>query len=113
MVKVEDTTKFYTISITLRTTTNYPFSNLWMFLRSKTPKGQTGREPIEVKITNPDGSWYGEKSGTIVEHHLRFPHRKFPQKGTYVFQFEQGVTEDVVNEILDISYCVELDKSQK
>ncbi len=64
-------------------------------------------------IANPDGSWAGKKSGTIVEQQLTFPHRKFPQKGWYIFTFEQGVTEETVKEILDISYTVERDEKQE
>lgn len=111
-IHIPDTTNYYNLSITLRTTTNYAYSNLWLFLHSKTPNGQTGREPLEIQITQPDGSWVGEKSGTVVENNLRYPHRKFPQKGWYTFTFEQGITEDLVKEVLDISYTVELDKNQ-
>lgn len=112
-VNIKDTSLFYTIHIDLRTTTDYAYNNLWFFLHSKSPKGQTGREPIEVKIANPDGSWAGEKSGTIVSHNLQFSHRKFPQKGWYTFTFEQGITEETASEILDISYTVVQDKSQQ
>lgn len=112
-INIPDTTTFYTITITLRTTTDYAYSDLWFFLHSQSPGGQTGREPVKVVIANPDGSWAGKKSGTIVEQQLTFPHRKFPQKGWYIFTFEQGVTEETVKEILDISYTVQRDEKQE
>lgn len=112
-VNIPDTTNFYNITITLRTTTDYAYNNLWFFLHSSTPKGQTGREPIEVTIANPDGSWAGEKSGTVVETHLTFKHRKFPQKGWYTFTFEQGITEKTAKEVMDLSYTVALDENQR
>jgi len=111
-VNIPDTSTFYNITISLRTTTDYAYNNLWFFLHSKSPKGQTGREPIEVIIANPDGSWAGTKSGSIVEEKLLFGHRKFPQKGTYTFTFEQGVTQEAVKDVMDISYTVERDKNQ-
>lgn len=111
-VNIPDTSTYYTITISLRTTTDYAYNNLWFFLHSHTPKGQTGREPVQVTIANPDGSWAGRKSGTVVEQKLRFPHRKFPQKGWYTFTFEQGVTQETIKEILDISYTVERDRQQ-
>lgn len=111
-VNVPDTTTFYNITITLRTTTDYPYSNLWFYLHSKTPNGQTGREPIKVLTANDDGSWAGEKSGTVVSFDLEFKHRKFPQKGWYTFTFEQGITQETAKEVMDISYTVERDENQ-
>lgn len=111
-VTIPDTAKFYTVDITVRTSTSYPFNNLWFFLHTKTPNGQAGREPIEVKIAHPDGSWVGEKSGTIVTTSVHFSHRKFPQKGDYVFTLEQGITEKSIPEILDISYTVTEDQAK-
>lgn len=112
-VEIPDTTNYYNITITLRTTTDYAYSNLWFFLHSKAPKGQTGREPIQIEIANPDGAWIGEKSGTIVTTTASFKHRKFPQKGIYVFTFEQGITQEIADEVIDISYTVELDENQQ
>ncbi|AEA43628.1 hypothetical protein Fluta_1636 [Fluviicola taffensis DSM 16823] len=112
-VNIPDTTSFYNIQITIRTTTDYAFNNLWFFIRSKSPKGQIGREPFEIKIAHPDGSWIGETSGTIVENTVYFKHRKFPQKGDYIFTFEQGITEQSAKNILDISYAVTKDSNQK
>lgn len=113
IVPITDTALYYTITITLRTTTSYKYSNLWFFLHSKSPKGQTGREPIQVMIANPDGSWIGKKSGTIIENVLHYSHRKFPQKGNYVFTFELGVTQDKMPEVIDVTYAVEKDKNQQ
>ncbi|WP_430405365.1 gliding motility lipoprotein GldH [Fluviicola sp.] len=112
-VSIPDTTSFYTIQITLRTTTDYSYNNLWFFIHSKTPLGQVGREPVEIKIANPDGSWIGETSGTIVENTVYFKHRKFPQKGDYLFTFEQGITEQSARNVMDISYVVTKDPEQK
>lgn len=105
-VNISDTSAVYTVQITLRTTTDYGYNNLWFFIHSKTPKGQVGREPVEVKIANPDGSWIGETSGTIVENTVYFRHVKFPQKGNYIFTFEQGITEQSAKNVMDISYAV-------
>jgi gliding motility-associated lipoprotein GldH len=111
-VNIPDTTTYYNITITLRTTTDYAFNNLWFFLHSKTPLGQTGREPIEMQIANPDGSWTGTTSGTLVTTTAAFNHRRFPQKGWYTFTFEQGITQEVADEVVDISYTVERDENQ-
>jgi gliding motility-associated lipoprotein GldH len=106
-VNIKDTSKIYTFGITIRTSTEYKYSNLWIYLNTTTPDGQKVREPFEIKITNPDGSWIGKKTGTIVAHTIYFKNRKMPKPGLYFFEIEQGITETVVDEVLDIGLLVE------
>jgi len=106
-VAIKDTSKAYNFIITLRTTTEYKFSNLWIYLNSTTPDGQHVREPYEIKITNPDGSWSGKKTGTIVEKSIYFKNRKLPKAGKYVFVIEQGITESIIDEVIDLGLLVE------
>jgi len=102
-----DTTKLYDFVLTLRTTTDYKYSNLWIFLNSTPPVGESVREPYEIKITFPDGSWVGKETGTLVEHQLVFKRRRLPFKGKYKFIVEQAITEKTIDEVLDISLRVE------
>lgn len=106
-VEFQDTTKIYDFVLTLRTTTDYKYSNLWIFLNSTPPVGESVREPYEIKTTFPDGSWIGRETGTIVEHQLVFKRRRLPFKGKYTFVVEQAITEKTVDEVLDISLRVE------
>jgi gliding motility-associated lipoprotein GldH len=106
-VEFQDTTKLYDFVLTLRTTTDYKYSNLWIFLNSSPPFGESVREPYEIKTTFPDGSWIGKETGTIVEHQLVFKRRRLPYKGKYKFVVEQAITEKTVDEVLDISLRVE------
>lgn len=101
-VDIPDTSNVYDFVITLRTTTSYSFNNLWVFLNTKTPSGVIGREPFQIRIANDDGSWIGTKSGTVVENQLVFNARKFPEKGTFKFTLEQGISEETIDEVLDI-----------
>jgi gliding motility-associated lipoprotein GldH len=106
-IEFQDTTKLYDFILTLRTTTDYKYSNLWIFLNSKPPVGESVREPYEIKTTFPDGSWIGKETGTIVEHQLVFKRRRLPFKGKYKFVVEQAITEKIIDEVLDISLRVE------
>lgn len=106
-VDIQDTTKLYDFTITLRTTTDYSFSNCWLYLNTKTPNKIKAREPFEIKITNADGTWIGNKSGTIVENVLHFNRRKFPIKGVYYFQLEQAVVQENLGEVLDVGIRME------
>lgn len=112
-VAIKDTSKEYDFVLTIRTTTDYKYSNLWMYWNTKTPDGQKAREPFEVKIAHPDGSWIGKKTGTIVENSLYFKRRKMPLKGKYIFTLEQGITNSSIDEILDVSLLVQEVKNTK
>ena len=100
-VEIKDTTKTFNFLLTIRPT-DYEFSNCWIYINSTSPNKSKAREPFEIKIANPDGTWIGKKSGTIVENVLIFKQRKFPMKGTYYFTIEQAVIQENLNEVLDI-----------
>lgn len=106
-VDIQDTSNAYNFIFTLRTTTEYKYSNLWIYLNTSTPDGQKVREPFEIKITNPDGTWIGKKTGTIVENTIYFRNKKMPRTGKYLFTLEQGITESLIDEVMDISLIVE------
>lgn len=106
-VDIQDISKEYNFILTIRTTTEYKFSNLWMYMNITTPKGDKAREPFELIISNQDGSWAGIKTGTVVETSLQFKKRKMPVKGKYTFVLEQGITQSKIDEILDVTLLVE------
>lgn len=109
-VDIQDTTQLYDFIFTLRSTTDYAYNNLWIFLRTTPPFGKSVREPYEIKMADPNGNWIGNKSGTVVEHQLAFKRRIIPFKGKYTFELEQAITEKKVDELLDIS--LEVRKSE-
>jgi gliding motility-associated lipoprotein GldH len=111
-VAIQDTTQLYDFIFTLRTTTDYPFNNLWVFLRTTPPFGKSVREPYEIKMADPNGNWIGKKSGTVVEHQLIFKRRKVPFKGKYQFELEQAITEKRVTEVLDVSLEVQVSEAE-
>lgn len=105
-VNIDDTSSTYLFVLTLRTTTDYDYSNTWLFWTSETPLKEKVREPFELKIANPDGSWIGKSSGTIVENQLTFAERKITVPGEYTFTIEQAVTEQKLKDVLDIGLSI-------
>ncbi len=110
--EVTDISKEYDFILSLRTSTDYQFSNLWIFMKTITPDGTIAREPFEIVITNDDGSWVGEKSGSVVTTPLYFRSRKLPKKGKYTFIIEQGITQSKVDQVLDLTFRVEESKEE-
>lgn len=111
-VDIQDTTQCYDFIFTLRTTTNYAYSNLWIFLRTTPPFGKSVRKPYQIRTTDTNGNWIGKKSGTIVAHQMIFKQRKLPFKGKYKFTLEQAITEKSVDEVLDISLEVRISDAE-
>lgn len=109
-VEIKDTVKEYDFVLTLRTTTDYKYSNLWVYLNTTTPDGKKSREAFEIMVTNPDGTWAGQKTGTIVENKLIFKKKKMPMKGKYVFVLEQGITASKIDQVLDVGLTVDVAK---
>lgn len=110
IVEIKDTKHFYDFIVTLRTTSSYKYNNLWIFLNTTPPNRLSVREPFEIKTCYPDGSWIGKKTGSIVEHTLIFKRKKVPSSGKYKFVLEQGITEKLIDEVVDISFEVKLVK---
>lgn len=110
--ELKDVNKEYDFTLSLRTSTDYQYSNLWVFMKTITPDGAIAREPFEIVITNDDGSWVGEKSGSVVTTPLYFRSRKLPKEGKYTFIIEQGITQSKVDEVLDLTFRVDESKTQ-
>ena len=106
-VDVTDTLQAYDFVITLRNTTRYPWSNLWVHIASTAPDGVTSKVAQRIQIARPDGSWIGRVSGTIVESKLHYRTTTFPLPGTYTFAISQATQEEQIDEVLDISLRIE------
>ncbi len=106
-VEIKDTSKAYNFILTLRNATSYEYSNVWIYLNSKSPNKEFAREPFELKITDEKGRWLGKKTGSIVENRLVFRNRKLSKPGIYTFVFEQGITKKVLYNVLDLGLEIE------
>jgi len=100
---IGDTSLLYDVILTVRTTANYPYSNLWMYLTVEGPLGKSKRFPLEIVTADVQGKWMGEKSGSTVVFSKVITHARFPKKGTYFFSFEQASTDKVLPEIMDLT----------
>jgi gliding motility-associated lipoprotein GldH len=102
-VPIKDTTRLYDVVLTVRTTTEYPYSNLWMYLTVDGPLGKSKRFPLEIITADAEGKWMGDKSGSTVVFSKVITHDRFPKKGVYRFSFEQASTDKVLPEVMDLT----------
>ena len=113
-VDIKDTTKLYDFVFVIRTTTSYAYSNMWLYLNSLAPKGKPSKEALQVRIADETGRWLGNKTGSSVEHYIKFSKRKLPLIGKYTFELNLATVENQFDNVLDVSFSVrESDISKK
>ena len=106
-IDVTDTIHPFNFILTLRTSTQYQYSNIWVYIISEAPDGSRSKVAQRIPLARPDGSWIGRVSGTIVESKLKFDSKPFPIKGKYTFDIVNATQQEELDEVLDISLRVE------
>ena len=105
--EIIDTMAALDLYVNLRTTTDYQYSNLILFLYSDYPNGYTDKDTLEFILAQQDGKWLGESSGTVVENQILISRGgRFPAAGTYTFKMEHAMREDALLEIIDVGFRV-------
>lgn len=107
-VKIVDHLASYRLIFTIRNTTNYPYSNLYMFFTTIHPDNTATRDTIECLLADRSGRWLGKGTGRIRES--RFLIREqfaFPDTGDYRFILEQAMRDEKLNGITDIGLRLE------
>jgi gliding motility-associated lipoprotein GldH len=97
---ISDTITPYHFELTLRHTTNYRYSNLYIFLTTRFPEGKMSRDTIELVLADPTGQWVGKGWGNLRDDDITLKSPLFfPQKGHYQFLVQQAMRTDTLNEI--------------
>jgi len=93
--------------INLRTTTDFPYRNIYMFLHSNYSNGYSNIDTLQFFLADAEGNWLGDNSGTIVENRALVSKGVFRDTGTYSFTLEQAMRNDSLTEILDVGVRIE------
>lgn len=113
-VPVTDTLAWYNFYITVRNTTDYPYSNLYVFLKTFYPKGQISVDTLECFLAEADGNWLGKRRGSMVDHRILLQRTfRFVQSGTYSFEFEQAMRVNPLPGIRNFGIRIEKVKPEK
>jgi gliding motility-associated lipoprotein GldH len=88
--ELTDTNQLYNVYINIRNAENYPYRNLFMFLHTTYPNGQTAVDTIECILADEQGHWLGKGMGDLYDNSILFKkNARFKQEGKYKFSFEQ------------------------
>lgn len=89
---VTDTIGVTNVYFSIRTGSDYPFRNIYLFVTSTSPYGKSMTDTLQYDLADEKGNWYGKGPGDI--HELTLPFRTnvfFPQKGLYNFKIQHGM----------------------
>ncbi|MFM1874372.1 MAG: hypothetical protein RL266_109 [Bacteroidota bacterium] len=110
-VEVVDTMISYDFYIDLRNGSDYPYANIFMFVNTTFPSGKTARDTVECILADKTGRWLGTGLGDIMDNHILFKQNvRFPNSGTYRFEFEQGMRTENLQGVLDVGIAIEKHK---
>ncbi|MBN1117142.1 MAG: gliding motility lipoprotein GldH [Bacteroidales bacterium] len=107
-VPVADTASAFDILIHIRNNNNYEYSNLWLFIDTKAPNGNHMRDTVEFILADPSGKWLGKGLGAINTMLIPYkPNIKFPNSGIYIFDIQQGMRKETLENIMDVGVRVQ------
>ncbi|MDX9928481.1 MAG: gliding motility lipoprotein GldH [Bacteroidales bacterium] len=112
--EITDTTSASSVKIILRTGSDYPFRNIYLFVTTHAPGGFTMTDTLEYMIADAKGNRYGKGTGDIRE--LRLNYRTnvfFPASGLFVFEIEQAMRTEPLKGVYDIGLRIERESGNK
>ena len=113
-VKITDTTSKFNFYVNIRNNTDYAFSNLYLFMNTVYPDKQMSKDTIECLLADKSGKWFGKGWGKYRFLSLLLGKEiRFPQAGTYIFEFGQAMRKDTLNNITDIGIKIEKSRPEQ
>jgi gliding motility-associated lipoprotein GldH len=111
-IPVDDTISNLNIYINVRNTTDYPNSNLFLFISTSSPSGATQIDTVECFIADEQGKWLGRGFGYIRDNRIPYKHNiRFPLKGDYKFEIKQAMRTDDLKGIASVGIRIEKNNS--
>ena len=110
-VQVDDTVSSHNIYINIRNYSDYPYSNIYLFVHVTSPAGDALTDTVNFLLADKRGKWLGKGLGDL--YFLRLPYRRnirFPYRGVYIFDIEQGMRTDLKG-VRDVGIRVEREKT--
>jgi len=100
---INDTTGSYNLTFSIRTSSDYHYRNIYMFVITSLPSGVSLTDTVQGILTNEKGEWLGKGAGDIRE--VTIPYKSnvfFPENGEYHFRVIHGMRDTVLNGVYDL-----------
>lgn len=109
-IPVTDTINGYKIVVNVRNSNEYPYSNLFLFLTTCSPKGNCVKDTLEMTLADDKGKWLGSGFGGVWSTDAALRSNmvvRFPVSGIYKVEVVQAMRDNVLKGIKDIGIKVE------
>lgn len=113
-VDIESTQQAYNVVLNVRNRSNYPNSNLWLFVDVISPSGKAMQDRVDCVLADDAGRWIGSGWGDL--YHVKIPYQlgvKFAETGQYTFRIVQGMRDEDIRGIHNIGLRLEEAVTQK
>lgn len=100
---IKDTLSVCDINITIRTDKNYPYRNIFLFVKTISPQEESIKDTVEYFLADTKGNSYGSGLGDMND--LTVPFKTsvvFPVKGIYTFDIKHGMRDQNLEGVTDI-----------
>ena len=112
-VQINDTINNHDVFLQLRTTSDYKWSNMYIFSDIVFPNGKTRSDTFQLYITDKKGLWKGNKSGAMVNfNHYLYRNIIFPIKGPYQFKFNQAMRDTILSEVISLGLKINMSNKE-
>ena len=110
-VEITDTLAYHDFYMHARNGRDYPFSNLYVFVKVISPTKSTVGDTIEMVLANPAGKWLGHRPWYAMEKEwestILFKRNiRFPKAGTYHFEMEQGMRDEQLVDLRSVGISI-------
>jgi gliding motility-associated lipoprotein GldH len=107
-VNISDTSSSHNVYINLRNRSQYAYSNIFMFITMHAPSGESVRDTFEITLADDRGRWLGRGIGNALSNQVLYLQNvRFPYRGVYVFDIEQAMWDEKLENIIDIGLRIE------
>jgi gliding motility-associated lipoprotein GldH len=106
--EVEDIYARYNIYLHIRNTTEYGYSNIFLFVNVLYPDNTMATDTVEGNLTDGRGRWLGSGSGKYRNNKFVYKSNiSFPLTGTYVFSVDQAMRNESLRGISSVGLEIE------
>jgi gliding motility-associated lipoprotein GldH len=111
---IEDTVSTFNIDLSVRTSTDYPYRNMYLFIVTTFPSGITVTDTLQAMVTDERGRWLGRGAGDLRE--LTIPYKSnvfFPEEGEYHFSIIHGMRDTLLKGVYDMAMRISLKEERE
>lgn len=104
-----DLGKAIRFGLNFRNTTDYKYRNVWFFMEITVPDGKVYRDTIQNVLMTTDGFWMDHVTGNSIKESKAYYKYGIsnPISGRYKVAIQQGMRDEVLEEVVSIGVCIE------